>query len=294
MSDPTGQTLAFANDDGSVVRLGITYQWTPGPPVPPPPPPAPFRIGTSWRSATEAANWPNTRFGLLFFNPANGTPYSSAVVSAAITRYPQVLWCVCDKGDPSVTVPSICTLAHTSPLGLWFVYDQEPEGDDPVVYQRNVRLARSLIDAAGARDSVKLVGKFARYPNIQTPGLWKKYWCGTPDNPVEDVFATDDYARPGIQFPTTRYGTSAELFGWGFDAAEQCNVPHAVTEYARLPLATDTQGTLLADQIADDFSYLRANHAILASYWAGKGDVADFTPLPAPRSAIKTIIRSQG
>lgn len=293
-------TQTFPNPDGSSARVdvAVTYTYTPAPPAPPQPPPAPdplFWAGTSWRSSTDAANWPNTRFGLIFFNPANNTPFSASAVAAAIAAYPHVLWCVCDKGDPGIAVPQVCTLARTTPPGLWYVYDQEPEGDDPTGYRNQQHLARSLIDARDARDVVKLVGKYARYPNVQTPGLWKTYWAGTPANPVEDIMGWDCYARPGVQFPTTRYGTAAELFDPTLDAADEAGVPLAITEYARLPVTQDAQGTLLADQTDDDVAYLRRQRTVLGvSFWPGKGEAADFTPLPAVRTRIRSIIRSQG
>lgn len=294
----------FTNPDGSAVTFSVStpevsgYQFTPGPPAAPP---DPFLLGTSFKSQTDAANWFNSHFGLIFFNPANGTPFSSAKVAAAMSAYPKILWCICDKGDASTSVPQVVALAKGANRQLWYAYDQEPEGEDPTKYRTGTTTARQVIDRADARDLVKVVGKFARYPEIQNPGAYKSFWCGTKDNPVEDIFGTDSYARPGIQFPANRYGTADELFGWGFDAAASLGVPHAVTECARLVISTDPAGSALANVVADDVAYLRANHALVYSYWPGKGGATnpdgspvDFTPPALVRSALATMIRSQG
>lgn len=292
----------FTNDDGSTSSFTIPtpaptdYTWTPGPPVVCPPAPL-MRLGTSFKSATDAANWPNSQFGLIFFNPSTGHPFDLNVVRAAVTAWPKILWCICDKGNPLTSIPSLATL----PGSFWYAYNQEPEGSDPAAHLFGVRSARSAIDAAGARGRIILAGKFARYPNIAKPGTWKSYWAGTKDNPVEEVFASDDYARPGLQFPTTRYGTAEELYGWARDAAASCGVPHAITETARLVIPSDPQGSALAGVVDDDVAWARANQTLIWSYWPGLGGAldasgkpVDFTPPALVRSEIRTMIRSQG
>lgn len=295
---------SFVNRDGSVSTFQVEtlpaqvsgYTWQAGPPQPGPL----MRIGTSYKSVSDAANWTNTQFGLIFFNPANGTPFSLAAVKAAMTAWPKVLWCICDKGDAQDSVLQLAGLTAHGP-GIWYAYDQEPEGEDPTKYKTGTMAARKAIDDSGARSWLKLVGKFARYPEIQKPGAYKAFWCGTKDNPVEDIFGSDSYARPGIQFPTTRYGTADELFGWAQDAAEALGVPHAATETARLTLASDPNGATLAGVIDDDVAWCRRNSVLVWSYWPGKGGATnpdgtqvDFTPPALVRQELKTIIRSQG
>jgi len=292
----------FSNPDGSAVVFSVSqpevsgYQFTPGPPVVCPPTPL-MRLGTSYKSTIDARNWPNTKFGLIFFNPANGTPFSLAAVQAAMVAWPSILWCICDKGDATSSVQQLITL----PGPFWYAYDQEPEGEDPAKYKAGTMAARSAIDAGGARGRITLVGKFACYPEIQKPGSYKSYWCGTKDNPIEEVFGGDSYARPGIQFPTTSYGSSELLYGWSRDAAASLGVPFAITETGRLTLAADPNGATMAGVIDDDVAWARRNESLIWSYWPGKGgstnpdgSQTDFTPPALVRAEIKTNIRSQG
>ena len=288
------------NGDGSTTAVDTTVRvtYTAAPPAPAVQTDlSAFRVGDSCKSVPSIPSWPGAErgFGLIFNGAGHG--FDLAALQSAIATFPNVLWCVCEKDDPSNGLADACD-AIPEDVEWWYAYQQEENPTvDPASFKAGMAEARQIIDASGK--PVKLVNKFAGYAALH-PGsghAWTEY---TSD--AEHIVGLDHYIRPGVGWPTNSYPVASNAWALAEQMRDFTNKPVAITEHAQLAIASDTSGSGLADAYSNSVGYLRTNQFMLVSFWLGKatslhnpdGSLVDFMPPAGPAlQTVRSLIMSQ-